>query len=311
MQDKFDITREFIKEVKNHDVLNDGPININDIENKTNYSIRHFNRIFSEYSEFTPFEYAERFRLLQCVEYIQKGKTLKTAAIQFGYTPEGLSKAIKLNLGLSVDKIRKDNFILKKDIKINSMWKRLDSYKLQYSTDIFCSFMDSLEREKTLKHILAEDINNTNSNLNSFDLVLDYKEIEKIIKEIDESSIEKNTYEGFAMSDTALMYILLNKSRNTGISELTVCEDEIYKYYFVFGFFFETESPELINGYYTFRLDEDIRAIFMSLNEIEEVTNQVFDMKLHATIKDDKVTLELGAVYKEALLIWKSEKEIV
>lgn len=295
MQDNFDATKEFVKHIKKHSFSDEGPINNVDITRITNYSIRHFGRIFNNYSTLTPFEYSERFRLLQCVEYIQKGNTLKNAAIQYGYTPEGLSNAIKVNLGLSVEKIRKEDFELKKDIILSSMWKRIDNFKLQYDKDIFFSFMESLDKEKILKYIEAEELKDINSTMDNFDIVLDYKEVQKILKEADECYIEKQIYEDLNVSDSAIIYTVLQMDRYVGLPKLRLRYDEINIFYFIIGFFFNTEGPELSDGYYIFRLSDDIRAILSSLSEIEKVTNNIYDMKLHATIKENKVTHK-GAV---------------
>lgn len=306
MQDNLDSAKEFIRHVKNHCVPNEGAIDNDAIEKITNYSFRHFRRIFNEYCKFTPYEYAERIRLLKCVEYIQKGNTLKNAAIQFGYSPEGLSNAIKVNLDLSVEKIRKEDFVLKKDIMISSMWKRLGEFKLQYNQDKFFSLMDGLHNEKVLKCIHADDLSDENAACDWFDIVLDYKKVKKILYEVDGCLIDKKVYEDFSVSDNAILHFLMQKARGSGLTKLSLRNDELLKYYFIVGFFYNTESPELVDGKYIFKLDDGIREIFASLNEIEAVTNETYDMTLHATMKNNKITLELGTAYKEALLVWNS-----
>jgi Adenosine deaminase len=305
MQDSFDSAREFVKRVKTHNVSEEGVINNSAIEKITNYSIRQFSRIFSNYSALTPFEYAERFRLLQCVDYIKRGNTLKDASVQFGYTPEGLSNSLKVNLGLSVEKIRREGFILKKDIKISSLWKRIDSFKLQYSKDIFFPLLESLDNEKILKYIRAKDLEHFNLQSDWFDIVLDYKKILEILEDVDGYAIEKQIYEEFSLSDQAILYIILKKVRDTGVTKVTLRNDEICKCFLIVGFFYDTESPELLNGKYVFRLDDDIRTIFESLAEIETDMNETYDMTLRATMDGNKVTLELGDVYKKALMLGK------
>ena len=109
-----------------------------------------------------------------------------------------------------------------------------------------------------------------------------------------------------SFAENAILYYLLKKGSANEITHLTLSQNEILIYYFIIGFYFNTESPKLDDGNYKFELSNDFRAIFLSLDEIEEVTNEAFDMILHAFIKGNKIIIELGAAYKEALMIFKN-----
>lgn len=112
-------------------------------------------RIFSEFSALTPIQYAERYRLFQCVEYIRKGNSLRDTAIQFGYTPEGLSNAMKNQLGLTFSDIKKENnkMSMKNGLRLGSSAKFIEQYKWEFDQLIFMDFWEALEEQKIINHV--------------------------------------------------------------------------------------------------------------------------------------------------------------
>lgn len=290
---------EFINFIKMRDIRNEGPLNTALIENKTNYSNRHFTRIFRDYSTYSPIGCAERFRLLQCVNFIEKGNSLKDASIQFGYTPEGLSNALRKNLNINVEMIRSGEYNLGKSIEINQLWKHVGNYRLEFKIEDFIMFLEALEAEKILISLTSE--NKFSKMTKDFDIHLDYSKVLSIIKELDGQTIKQETIEKFLSIEAIILFSLLKKASDEGISNVDFSESELISRYFVFGFFFNFDSRKIANENNVFCVENKIHEIFAGLKEIEDIMEEKLDIILHARMSKTKVNLEFGEAYKEIL----------
>lgn len=296
---KLETVLEFINFIKMRDIRNEGPLNTTLIENETNYRNRHFKRIFGDYSTYSPIGCAERFRLLQCVNFIEKGNSLKDTAIQFGYTPEGLSNALRKNLNINVEIIRSGEYNLGKSIEINQLWKHVGNYRMEFKIEDFMMFLEALEAEKILISLTSE--NELNASNNDFDLHLDYSKVWSIIKEIDGQTIKRESIDNLCLVESIILYTLLRKALDAGVSKVQFSESGLISRYFVFGFFFNFENRKVKNENNIFCVENKIREIFAGLQEIEEVMNEKFEIILHASMNKRKVTLEFADAYKEVL----------
>lgn len=300
MDNKDEIVSRFIDFIKNHDVPENGKITPFTINEVVPYSRRQFDRIFKEYSKYTPFEIAERFRLLCCVESIKKGNTLKETAYDYGYGPDGLSNAIRTQLNIDVKKIKQKKFELSKHIKISSLMTQLDEFKYQLSMDNFMMLFSALDSEKILKTISSE---NRNLSLKKeFDLHLEYKKIIDFLEKYEDLEIDKKTYEDIDSQEAIVMLAILKANSSYGYNEFSVRTEELISMFFLLNFFFNISALKLNNKHYKLLINEGLKEIFEFLKKFESVTGEPFDIILHCSIKKDKVVIEFNWVYKEMLL---------
>lgn len=298
---KSEIVLDYIDQVKKHDEKDDDPITCASIEKKINYCKRQFDRIFKEYSKYTPFEVAERFRLFRSVEYISKGHTLVDAAYQFGYTPEGLSNAIRTKLNLTVKEIKTSGFELKKHIKISNSMVHLDRYKYQIEKKIYMDYITGLNEEKILKKITGRSPNSLLED--GLELHLDLKKILEILQRYDFLKISKKEFESIDLQEGIIMYVILLREYNSGKTKFEIPLSKLVSLFFIVGFFFNVETLNLSEGHYHLIIDDGLRIILNSLDEIERITNEAYDIILYSSFEGNKVILEFNPMFKEMLMI--------
>lgn len=292
---------DYISLVKKHDETGKGPITSSIIEEHMNYCKRQFDRIFKNYSKYTPLQIAERFRLIRCVENIRKGHTLFETALQYDFTPEGLSNAIRTKLGLNVKKIQRGKFNLEKHIKISTSMVQLDDYRYRIDEEMYFEFLKGLDVEKILRKITSSS---REAILNEgVELHLDSNKVTKTLEQFHGFEIDKETYENLDMKESVIMYVLCEKERISGNNEFEMRPSELASCFFLISFFFNVETLNLKNNCYTFKIREGLKIILEALKEINEVMNEPIDIVLNSTVKGNTVITEFNALYKEALLI--------
>ncbi|HLW08394.1 MAG TPA: hypothetical protein VKY45_12625, partial [Marinilabiliaceae bacterium] len=65
----------------------------------------------------------------------------------------------------------------------------------------------------------------------------------------------------------------------------------------------------LKNDFYTFILSDELRIILDSLKEIEDVTNETFDIILNTSFKKDNVIVEFNSMFKEMMIEFKNPNQ--
>ncbi len=304
MDNKDEIVSKFIDFIKNHDVPEKGKIKPSTINDVVPYSKRHFDRIFKEYSKYTPFEIAERFRLLCCVESIKKGNTLKDTAYDYGYTPEALSNLIRTKINIDVKKIKQKNFEFEKHMKISNLMIQLDEFKYKLSLDNFMMLLGGLDGEKILKTITTNP--NTSKPADIFDLNLDSRKLLEFLKKYDGLIVDKKTYENIDSQEAIVMSVILEyNTLINGFNEFTMRYDEMLSVFFLLNFFFNISSLKLKNGQYELVVDQGLKEVLKFVKEFENVAAQPLDIMLHCIVKEKKVTVEFNWLYKGMLLEFK------
>ncbi|WP_010663798.1 hypothetical protein [Marinilabilia salmonicolor] len=306
-EEKNKIAKNFVDYVKKFDVLANGRITSTTIEQNFHYCKRQFDRIFKQYSKYTPLEIAERFRLLSCVENIHNGHTLAETALQYDFTPEGLSKAIRSKLNLDVKKIKGKKLEIDKHIKISNTMVQLDQYKHQLKKEVFMEILEALEEEKILKMITTKDPHP--ESMNEVELHFDFKKITKILMKFDGYRISKKDYQNLDLQESVVILAICKKESDSENYQFELRESELASYIFILGFFFNIESLNLKNDFYTFILSDELRIILDSLKEIEEVTKETFDIILTTTIKKDNVIVEFNPMFKEMMIEFKNPNQ--
>lgn len=291
----------FIDFIRNHDIPEKGKITPSTIQNVTQYSKRHFDRIFKEYSKYTPLEIVERFRLLCCVESIKKGNTLKDTAFDYDYSPKVLSNLIRAKMNVDVNKIRKENFEFEKHIKISSLMIQLDEFKYQLSMDNFMMLQEGLNGEKILKTITTYE--NTLKPVKAFDLNLDSGKIMDLLRKYEGLEIDKRTYENIELQEAIVMRTILEHNISTnGFNEFTMGTDEILSVFFLLNFFFNISSLKLKKGRYRLIVNQELQEVLIFVEAFENAVAEPLDIMLHSVVKGEKVTVEFNWLYKGMLL---------
>jgi len=301
--DKHKEVHKYINYIKSHDVTADGRITSATIEGKVNYCKRQFDRIFKEYSKYTPFEMAERFRLLCCVDHISKGNTLIETALQYDFTPEGLSNAIRTKLNLNVEKIRQEGFELEKHIKISNSMVHLAPYKYQLKKETFMEYLEALNDEKILKLISSDSPKVVVEE--GVGLHLDYKKVTNILNRFDGCDIDEKAFENLDFNESVIIYAICNKELMSGNSQFEVRVSKLFSYYFLICFFFNIETLNLKKGHYKLAIKKELRIILDSLKEIEEVTKESYDIILHSAVKGNVAIVQFGPLFKEMMQVCK------
>ncbi len=305
MDNKDEIVSKFIDFIKNHDVPEKGKISPSTINDVVPYSKRHFDRIFKEYSKYTPFEIAERFRLLCCIESIKKGNKLKDTAYDYGYTPEALSNLIRTKINIDVKKIKQKNFEFEKHMKISNLMIQLDKFKYQLSLDNFMMLLGGLDGEKILKTITTHP--NTSKPVDIFDLNLDSRKLIAFLKKYDGLNVNKKTYENIDSQEAIVMSVILeyNISIN-GFNEFTMSTDEILSVFFLLNFFFNISSLKLKNGRYRLIVNQELKEVLRLVEAFENAAAEPLGIMLHCVVKEEKVTVEFNWLYKQMILEFAS-----
>ncbi len=298
---KNDLVTDFIDFIKQYDITEKGRITSSTIKEIVPYSERHFNRIFKEYSKYTPLEIAERFRLLCCIESIKKGNTLKDTAYDYDYTPEALSNLIRTKMKIDVKKIRKANFEVEKHLKISNLMIQLDEFKYQLSLDNFMMLQEGLNGEKILKTIKMYD--NTSKPVKAFDLNLDSRKIMALLNKYESLEIDKRIYENIELQEVIVMKTILEHNISTnGFNEFTMGTDEILSVFFLLNFFFNISSLKLKKGRYRLIVNQELQEVLRFVEAFENAVAEPLDIMLHSVVKGEKVTVEFNWLYIGMLL---------
>lgn len=203
-----------------------------------------------------------------------------------------------------MNKIKGKEFEIDKHIKISNTMVQLDQYKHQLKKEVFIEILEALEEEKFLKKITRKDPHT--ELMNEVELHFDFKKITKTLMKFDGYRINKKDYQNIDLQESVIMYAICIKELDSGNQQFELRESELASYIFILGFFFNIESLDLKNNFYTFILSDELRIILDSLKEIEDVTNETFDIILNASIKEDHVTVEFNPMFKEMMIAFKS-----
>tara|TARA_R110000868_G_scaffold273617_1_gene532771 strand:- start:401 stop:1294 length:894 start_codon:yes stop_codon:yes gene_type:complete len=294
--------------LKKYSVPEKGKMTKSIISQNIPYSNRHFDRIFKDFSKYSPFELAEIFRLLCCVESIKRGNTLKNTAYDYDFTPEGLSNALRSKMKIDVKRIRKQDFKFEKHLLISNFMVRLDKYKYQMNRDEFMFLLENLDGEGILAEMSSQ---NPISEIDKgFELHLAYSKIYDILEKYEGIEINKNAYENIDLQEAIVMQCILLANSQNGTNEFTVRTTELFSTIFLITFFFDVGSLKLENQIYKLFLEHGIKEIFNALKEIKTHTGETFDITLFCYSQSDKVIIQFHPVFKESIIMFKGDTDI-
>ncbi len=242
---KDDIVSRFINFIKKYDVPEKGKITASTIKRVVPYSKRQFDRIFKEYSKYTPLEIAERFRLLCCIESIKNGNTLKDTASDYDFTPEGLSNALRSKMNIDVKKIKAENFEFEKHMKISNLMTQLDEFKYRLGKDEFMMLLEGLDGEDILKTMATQKpfLNFKDG----FEMHLDFRKILDLIDQYEGVQIDRRTYEDIDSQEAIVMLAILKSNGGESFKEFTLRETELISMFFLINFFFNMYRSEQLH----------------------------------------------------------------
>ncbi|WP_025007184.1 hypothetical protein [Marinilabilia salmonicolor] len=184
---------------------------------------------------------------------------------------------------------------------------QLDQYKHQLKKEVFMEILEALEEEKILKMITTKDPHP--ESMNEVELHFDFKKITKILMKFDGYRISKKDYQNLDLQESVVILAICKKESDSENYQFELRESELASYIFILGFFFNIESLNLKNDFYTFILSDELRIILDSLKEIEEVTKETFDIILTTTIKKDNVIVEFNPMFKEMMIEFKNPNQ--
>lgn len=121
-------------------------------------------------------------------------------------------------------------------------------------------------------------------------------------------SISKEEFEKLGSKEAQILLLVLNKSRRSGVPGVDINIDYMVCSMFFIENFYNFYSPVTKNNIITVSIDEELKIILDSLDEIQHITTEKYTLDYIVYNKGDKVELELAEPFKIILNDIRSKK---
>lgn len=111
----------------------------------------------------------------------------------------------------------------------------------------------------------------------------------------------KAEFEKISSKEAQILLLLLNKPRMNEISSIELSTDYIICSMFFIENFYNYYSPIIENNRIIISIDEEVKVLLDSLDEIEYFTSEKYSLDYLVYDKTDKIELELAEPFKIAL----------